>query len=185
MKKWKKILMAIVTIFYIFPFVSMFNPQGSKMIGNKINTWLGQNNINNFTMETIIEIYLIICVVLLLFILFMIIFWPLAKNNVVLTNQKSGKLSLDNRGISSFINQRFKDEDMENINIKIKNQAHSIKIKVIAESKYQQDKLQKIIRLQDQINKDLNELLENTDINKINTNIVINRPKNSKNIRVL
>ncbi|AEJ24107.1 alkaline shock response membrane anchor protein AmaP [Weissella koreensis] len=185
MKKWKKILMAIVTILYIFPFISMIKPHESKMIGNQINAWLIQNNINNFTVETIIEIYLIICVVFLIIMLFTIIFWPSAKNNVVLTNQKSGKLALDNRGISSFINQRFKDENLENINIKIKNQVHSIKIKVSAESKYQQDKVQKIIRLQDQINKDLNELLKNTDINKINTNIVINRPKNSKNIRVL
>lgn len=131
MKKWKKILMAIVTILYIFPFISMIKPHESKMIGNQINAWLIQNNINNFTVETIIEIYLIICVVFLIIMLFTIIFWPSAKNNVVLTNQKSGKLALDNRGISSFINQRFKDENLENINIKIKTKFIQLRLRYL------------------------------------------------------
>lgn len=185
MKKWKKILMTIVTILYIFPFIAMLWPHESQLMGNYINKWLIQSNINNFTAETIVKIYLIICVVFLIFLLFIIILWPAAKNNVILVNQKSGKLSLDNRGIISYINKKFKDENLENINIKIKNQAHSLKIKVHAESKYQEDKLQKIIQLQDQVNKDLKQLLENTEIEKINTNIVIKRLKNNKNIRVL
>lgn len=186
MRKWQKTILVILAILYVIPFaVIIWHPESQKL-GNQIDKWLVNNNMANLSVSNISYYYAIILGALLLIILLFVLFWPHAKDDVVLQKDSNGELKLDNRGITAFIDRSLSGSSLNNAHVVIKNRAHSVKLKVEAETPYRKAEIKRLDDTKQKLDEDLKELLCDTSISTIKTDIIIKQARqNKKNTRVV
>lgn len=186
MRKWQKTILIILAILYALPFaVIIWHPE-SQRLGNQIDKWLVNNNMANLSIGNIAYYYAVILAILLLIVLLFVLFWPHAKDDVVLQKDKNGVLKLDNRGITAYINRSFSGSSLTNAHVTVKNRAHSVKLKIEVETPYKQAELKILDNIKQKLDEDLKQLLRDTNISTIKTNLIIKQARqNKKNTRVV
>jgi preprotein translocase subunit SecG len=186
MRRWQKTILVILAILYVIPFaVIIWHPESQKL-GNQIDNWLINNNMDNLSVGNVAYYYAIILGALLLIILLLVLFWPHAKDDVVLQKDKDGELRLDNHGITAFINRSLSGSSLSNAHVMVKNRAHSVRLKVEAETPYRKAEIKRLDDTKQKLDEDLKHLLRDTNISTIKTNIIIKQARqNKKNTRVI
>jgi hypothetical protein len=186
MRRWQKFILGLLILLYVLPFVVIIWFPESQKIGHQIDAWLVQNNLGGVGVNTIVYYYAVVLAIILLGGLIILMFWPRKKNDLVLEQSASGTLSLDNRGITAFVNRALSGEGLENINVKVTNHPKRISLTVTASAPYRSAVIGQLDRIKAKLDRNLEELLRETNISTIKTKIVVGQSsKNKSNTRVI
>lgn len=180
MRIWHKLIILVLTLLYVLPFLVIIWRPESRSVIHQLNVGLKQIGLNNVSVADIAYYYAIILALLLGIVIIMILFWPIKKDDVILISDKTGSLKLDNRGITSFVSRSLSGAGLADIDVRIKNRRKKINLVVRARTPYRQAMLASLGTIRMQLEQDLQTLLRDTGVTRIETKLIIDQAKQSK-----
>ncbi|GAK31189.1 hypothetical protein WOSG25_080210 [Weissella oryzae SG25] len=180
MRIWHKLVILVLTLLYVLPFLVIIWRPESRIVIHQLNIGLKKIGLNNLSVANIAYYYAIVLALLLVIGAIIILFWPTKKDDVTLIRDKTGSLTLDNRGITGFVKRSLSGSGLTDIDVKIKNHRRKVNLIVRAKTPYQQAMLANLGTIKMQLEDGLQALLKDTGVARIETKLIVDQANQSK-----
>lgn len=120
MKKWQKIVLSILTIFYAVPLVNFIWPHEFHHALRSTNGWLKSINITPINWHMVIIVFSTILLIGLGLILCLLLFAPVTRLEVILVDTKNGRLELSKQSLASYTTFVAVEHGLKDVRVKVK-----------------------------------------------------------------